>query len=241
MAFFDDIKTILTNPKKFFMKVKDEKDIKKSMIFFLKIVGIYLIISFIFDSLIPILFNLNPELLEIASILDLEVGFLIKIIAIFFSLFSLVFSFFLLWGLSFVIAGIYHVLLMIFGTTKSYIETYKLYCYWSPMLLILTLLSVLNLFLFYFQKIDQKLFLYITIGFIILFYIIYLIYSYYVLINGAKVLHELSTARCIAALIVIPWIIIIFIASLIILFFISFFSVSSSGDIMTGNFINNFF
>jgi hypothetical protein len=232
MQFFNDVKTILTNPKEFFTKVKEDDDYVKPIIFLMKILAFTIPLTFIFGTLIPTFLGFNSETIQNLPFSLDENTFIII------SLFILPLSFLLYLGFSFVGAGFYHLLLMLMGTTKSYVQTYKLYCYWSVIYFFKIFFVIFNLFILYFQVNNNH----IMAGFVSLFfltlYIPYFIYSFFIAINGTVVLHNISFGKAITAIVIIPIILITILFVIAIMFFAILFSVITS-DLMVANVISN--
>ena len=108
-------------------------------------------------------------------------------------IYSIVYLIFII-AVSFVGAAIYHISAIILGSKEGYMQSYKLYAYSYSPFIVLSSIPVIGL--------------------------LSIFYSFYLTYVGYRTLHNLPTGRAVAAAIVPPG---LFLAILIVLFYIAFF------------------
>ncbi|MBW3011315.1 YIP1 family protein [Candidatus Woesearchaeota archaeon] len=144
MEFIEKIKSVLTEPSRFFSQIGKEKGIGPAFVYLLVLTIISSILAYIVMIFTG---NLSAKIMytmmgagELAAMADptLIYGsgmlFFLFIIGIIAALVG-----------SFVVAAILHVWILIFGGKNTYVETYKLYVYKSTPSLLLGWIPLLNM------------------------------------------------------------------------------------------------
>ncbi len=183
METIDMITSFFKSPTKFFSTVKGDKGYKKPWMYYLAITAVYYAVTYIFQ--IPSIFIGGAISGGTSSLISPSLNLVLMLVIY-------IFIFALSLGLVFVSAAIMHLFLMIVGTKKRYQETFKLVCYASTPLLIIAPFNLLSIIP--------------IIGPLILLMVIFAVAVYVMVIEviGAKVLHDISTARAVVGVVVIP-------------------------------------
>lgn len=204
MKFIDKFNLIISNPKKFFKSVEKGKGYLEPWIYYVIVMSIYLFLSAI-ASIPSMMQELSTEFDAFGAVFS---GiFSIVIIFIIFFIILLLSS-----GMIFIGAGIQHLFLLLVGTKKRYIETFKLLCYSTTPVVFLSVF----IFLEGIPMIGGILYI---IGTIII-----TIYLFYIEVLGAKILHKLSTLRSVIAIVIIPTIIGLIILAFVITLLLTVFN-----------------
>jgi hypothetical protein len=217
MSFFDDVKEIVANPAGFFQSVKEDQQMLKPWLFYVQVMGIYYFINVLVSIPLAIQTYGDATGFLASFTLPLYILFNIAILAV---------VYILVIGGVFIGVGFLHLLFLIVGADKGFVQTLKIVTYSSTAMLFLTPFLILQAI----PVVGGLLFS----GFAILFGI----YTMYLEVQGAKVLHELSTARAVVAVIVIPVVLMLIVIAILALFFPGVLALAMSADpSITGMFV----
>lgn len=195
MDFFNKIKGIISKPKDFFTKIKKEKGIKNTFIYFLIFASITTFLSTIyFYRAIP---RINiPEVVLTPQLIFL-IMVVLYILILFFSIVAV-----------FVSTGITHLFVLLMKGKKGFYQTFKAMIYGeTPKYLLSILLSPITIIVYpKFFGMKPPFPPELTIWFIITIIpgIIVAIYTIYLKTIGIKKLQEISTLRAFSAIFLLP-------------------------------------
>ncbi|MCG7848872.1 MAG: YIP1 family protein [ANME-2 cluster archaeon] len=213
--YISTAKTIITQPSSFFRDMPVEGGFRDPLSFAVLTV---FIISLLYAPIM--LISWAPLFSEGFSLIYIIIGLVAAFLYFFFVML-----------ISIPINGIiYHILVKIFGARGSLEATIRVFCYYLAVTLVFVPMVLVFVLFFYLAETagwEGIWIVILSIG-LLLGMIAPILYSYYVLFVGFKVVHSLSMIRIILALVVIPMILgMLLVAALIGLILIASFSTDS--------------
>jgi len=208
MDFIQIFTDVIKTPDKFWESVKSDKGLMKPWLYYMVAVVLYSVINYLVSI---------PRTVQMAGT-DLGFGALTVALALIIGVLSSIFFVALSAGLVFVSAGILHLFLMVVGA-RNFEQTFKIICYVFTYSLFLVPFGLLLLIPI------TGVWLYLIIAIAIV------IYTIYMEVKAAKILHELSTGRAVVGIVVLPMIFVLIIAIIMVIMIVGFVSLVSTADI----------
>lgn len=214
MGWPDDFAGVLKDPEDFFGRKKSEESLFPAWSYYMILFAVSLAAVFVLG--IPFRFILEPSGLIFSPAVSIA-----------FDLFGMVLLLCFAAGLVFVTIAFMHLFLLLVGAKKGYRETFKAFCYGSTPYVFIALCSVLLNFA-------------VLFNFSIVWLIVYglallgiTIWMYTIQVIGVSTLHQISTARAVVGVVVLPILSALLIFLVLGLIFLA--SLSVLGIPITGN------
>jgi hypothetical protein len=188
--------SVLTRPEVFFKRIKKDESILAPWLYYMLMMGIFCFVYMIF-------LLLNPTIPEMSSGEQTFYPIFVVIIMAVMFVSSL--------GGIFISVGIMHLFLLMVGTKKSYVQTFKMMCYTYGLFLLVVPA-------FFLMLLPEGPLLIIGVMALILICLAIMVYSYTIMVKGTVILHEITPWRAVIALVIIPLAIALIIMAFVFLF-----------------------